>query len=160
VSESVHRSFDSSWTFAAADKALQDFSRNTRDAAFHVVLSHATRDQDRLMRKALADAGRAVILGGHDHHIGWLERDDDVWVSKNRSNLETVRVLLLLAGGDSAMQRLNDRYAELKEQAALTTDLRRQYGRGAARALTPGGCKSVPRLDRGGHARRARGRDQ
>ena len=69
------------------------------------------------MRKALADAGRAVILGGHDHHIGWLERDDDVWVSKNRSNLETVRVLLLLAGGDSAMQRLNDRYAELKEQA-------------------------------------------
>src|SRR5215813_2928812 len=116
VSKSVHRSFDRSWTFTRATRALCEFSRRNSSVPFRVVLSHATRDQDRILRKALGDAWRTVVLGGHDHHIHWAERDSRPPLYKNRSNLETVRVLLLLAGGDFAMQQLNDSYARLKKR--------------------------------------------
>jgi hypothetical protein len=116
VSRSVHRSFDSDWTFTRATGALLRFCERTQSVPFHVVLSHATRNQDRIMRKALTKVGRTVILGGHDHHIDWGEFDTEPALYKNRANLETVRVLLLLAGGDFAMRQLNGSYKELKRR--------------------------------------------
>ena len=100
--------------FTRGTGALCEFSRRTSGVPFRVVLSHATREQDRILRKALGDAWRTIVLGGHDHHIHWAERDSRPPLYKNRSNLETVRVLLLLAGGDFAMQQLNDSYERIK----------------------------------------------
>jgi 2',3'-cyclic-nucleotide 2'-phosphodiesterase (5'-nucleotidase family) len=117
VSKGVHKSFDSDWKFTRATGALLGFCERTQNVPFHVVLTHATRDQDRIMRKALVGAERTIVLGGHDHHIDWGEWDATPGLFKNRANLESVRVVLFLAGGDSAMQRLNNRYEEIKRQA-------------------------------------------
>jgi 2',3'-cyclic-nucleotide 2'-phosphodiesterase (5'-nucleotidase family) len=91
VSKDVHKSFGEDWKFTDANQALEAFSRNTSMIPFHVVLSHATREEDRAMRPALEDCARTVLLGGHDHHIGWPEDDDRPILYKNRSNLHSVR---------------------------------------------------------------------
>lgn len=98
VSESVSRSFPKGWEFSPPRESLKTFARETRDVPFRIVLSHANRMEDRELRQGLPP--RTLILGGHDHDISWVE-DDAQPVFKNLSNLQTVRVVFLLAGGGS-----------------------------------------------------------
>lgn len=116
VSKTVHESFDEKdWPFTDADDALEAFSTNTNTIPFHVVLSHATRDEDRAMRAALKYCPRTILLGGHDHHIDWIEHDrPPISLYKNRSNLQSVRILFLMAGGTTALNQLWSSYRELE----------------------------------------------
>ena len=118
VSKSVHISFGEHWPFSDADAALKAFSVQTAGTIpFHVVLSHATREEDRAMRPSLEECPRTVLLGGHDHHIDWPEDDFKPILYKNRSNLQSVRVLLLLAGDcGAAFNQLWCSYQELKKR--------------------------------------------
>lgn len=110
VSESVHRAFPANWKFTPAKEALERFREATASAAFHVVLTHATRVEDRELRKG--QPARTLILGGHDHDIYWTE-DDGHPIMKNLSNLQTMRVVLLFAGGPSPVLRLYGAHEEL-----------------------------------------------
>lgn len=94
--------------------ALSDLVSKTQKVPFHLVLTHADRSDDREMMKMLNDCPRTYMLGGHDHDIDWIEADDPTPLMKNSANLRTVRVLLLLAGGDMAMQELYKNYTSFK----------------------------------------------
>lgn len=116
VSKSVHSSFGEHWPFTDPDAALKTFAGQTAKTPFHVVLSHATREEDRAMRPSLEGCPRTVLLGGHDHHIDWQEDDFLPILYKNRSNLQSVRVLLLMAGDSrTAFNQLWCSYQELKK---------------------------------------------
>jgi 2',3'-cyclic-nucleotide 2'-phosphodiesterase (5'-nucleotidase family) len=118
VSESVHKSFRSpvidgwpeatekSWDFEAPNEALLRFLDISRNALFRIVLSHASQHEDRLLRRQIPALSRTYILGGHDHDIEWIENDQSVYVMKNLANCETVRVCLLLAGGESVVREM------------------------------------------------------
>jgi 2',3'-cyclic-nucleotide 2'-phosphodiesterase (5'-nucleotidase family) len=121
VSESVFRGFpkrSGGWSFSNAADAMRDFGERTHEIPFHLVLSHAERGEDRTMRQALEDCPRTYILGGHDHNMYAVENDSRPLLMKNLANLQTVRVLLLLAGGDQAMQVLFREYASLRDLMA------------------------------------------
>lgn len=105
VSESVHKSFRSpviddrsgtktekSWDFEPPNEALLRFLDISRDALFHIILSHASQHEDRRLRRQIPALSRTYVLGGHDHDIEWVENDQSVYVMKNLANCETVRV--------------------------------------------------------------------
>jgi hypothetical protein len=114
VAPSVQPAFKGGWRFTPVDEALHQFIANTADVPFHLVLTHARRDEDRGMRAALEDCPRSYLLGGHDHDIFWLENDSKVPLMKNLANLQSVRVMLLLAGGESATNTMVESYWALK----------------------------------------------
>jgi hypothetical protein len=116
VSKSVHASFGSRWRFEPASAALSRFGDETPQVPFHIVLTHATRADDRAIRRAHLPS-RTYFLGGHDHDIDWIE-DDGHPIMKNRSNLQTMRVLLLLAGGRSALWRLDLARRDISEDVS------------------------------------------
>jgi 2',3'-cyclic-nucleotide 2'-phosphodiesterase (5'-nucleotidase family) len=110
VSKSVHLSFPDDWTFSNPVPELLEFAEKTWQVPFHLVLTHATREEDRLMRQA-GLPHRTYFLGGHDHDIHWAE-EDGILLLKNLANLQTVRVLLLLAGGTSIWYDLYARQSQ------------------------------------------------
>ena len=120
VSESVAQSFKNvakePWSFKAPADALNCFFDQTRQAAFHVILTHATRTEDLEIRDKLLPCSRTYLLGGHDHDIHWIEDDDEPLVMKNLANCQTIRVSLLLAGGESAMAMLRKSYDTMKQK--------------------------------------------
>lgn len=108
VSESVHRSFPAGWEFSDPVPVLRQFAERTEAVPFRLVLTHATREEDRAMRRAWLPR-RTYLLGGHDHDIHWSEVDGTP-VLKNLANLQTVRVMLLLAAGVSVWFALDTRH--------------------------------------------------
>ncbi len=113
VSKKVHEAFPASWTYSSPAEALKHFTSQTRHVPFHVVLSHAERDEDHGFREALTDCERTIVLGGHDHDIDWHETSSYTTTYKNLSNLQTVWVILLLHGGGRVMDLLAWNYEEL-----------------------------------------------
>lgn len=103
VSPTVKESFPKDWKYTEPAEALAKFNETTVSVPFHVVLSHGTRNEDREIRPN--SQGRTIVLGGHDHDIDWVE-DDGTEIMKNLSNLKTVRVILLVAGGGTAVMDL------------------------------------------------------
>ena len=99
VSRSVFNSFPPGWTFTRPQTALASFVEETATVPFRIVLTHAKRIEDREIRQS-GLGGRALLLGGHDHDVDWVE-DDGIPIMKNLSNLQTVRVIAILAGGAS-----------------------------------------------------------
>lgn len=114
VSETVHKGFPDSWKFIDPKKSLADFSKSTQRVPFHIALTHAGREEDRTMRKGLPR--RYLLLGGHDHDIDWGEHDYPAVIYKNKSNLETVRIILLFAGSASSWFQLHAESEELAIQ--------------------------------------------
>lgn len=114
VSETVHRGFPESWKFLDPKKTLAEFAKSTQKVPFHIVLTHAGREEDRLMRQGLLR--RYFLLGGHDHDIDWGEHDWPAVIYKNKSNLETVRVVLLFAGSAASWFDLFNATEELASQ--------------------------------------------
>jgi hypothetical protein len=114
VSETVHRGFPESWKFLDPKKTLTKFAKSTKKSPFHIVLTHAGREEDRQMRKGLAR--KYFLLGGHDHDIDWGEHDWPAVIYKNKSNLETVRVILLFAGSASSWFELYNASENLAAQ--------------------------------------------
>jgi 2',3'-cyclic-nucleotide 2'-phosphodiesterase (5'-nucleotidase family) len=119
VSASVHRSFSDGWDFLNPVVALRRFAEETPKIPFHIVLTHATREEDRELRRAWPPP-RTYLLGGHDHDIHWVEADGAPLL-KNLANLQTVRVLLLLAGGAQVWFALDVRHN--RESPDLDDDL-------------------------------------
>ncbi len=110
VSKTVHSSFPSGWDYTDPKETLKQFALQSKNIPFRIVLSHANRNEDRDMRTVLSDVSRSYILGGHDHDLYAAENDDYPILMKNLSNLRTVRVVLLLAGGNQALNQLNKNY--------------------------------------------------
>jgi hypothetical protein len=115
ISKSVHESFKG-WNLTDPATSLKQFEENTRHVPFRIVLTHALREEDRAIRKVLRDTQRCIVLGGHDHDIDWIEADQTPPLYKNLSNLESIRVFVLLAGGDAAMIALNGSYRAMKKR--------------------------------------------
>ncbi|SFN24709.1 Calcineurin-like phosphoesterase [Nitrosospira briensis] len=115
VSRSVFEGFKVKSQFTEPKAELSDFVSRTKDKApFHIVLTHADRSDDRELREVLSDSPRTYVLGGHDHDIHWCENDTYPVLMKNMANLQTVRVGLLLAGGDRALNELGQNYRNFK----------------------------------------------
>jgi hypothetical protein len=104
VSESVYASFKGAWNYTPGQATLATFVEETESVPFHVILTHATRQEDRALRRGLPR--RTYLLGGHDHDIRHVE-DDGAPIFKNLSNLQTIRILLLLSGGLGAYEQLH-----------------------------------------------------
>ncbi len=141
VSADVHESFESpdpdpfgalvpgrprkwKWSFVPPNEALIEFLKTASKIPFRIVLTHATQNEDRLLRRQIPETPRTYILGGHDHDIEWVEDNKDVYVMKNLANAETVRVLLLLAGGESVtceVYATYERLAARRREAGKTT---------------------------------------
>jgi 2',3'-cyclic-nucleotide 2'-phosphodiesterase (5'-nucleotidase family) len=145
VSADVHESFESpdpdpyialvppdkrkrqdwKWDFTAPNQALIEWLEDTKsleqgtgkNILFRIVLSHATQHEDRLLRQQIPKTPRTYILGGHDHDIEWVEDDTEVHIMKNLANAETVRVMLLLAGGKSVAGDVYRAYERLQKRA-------------------------------------------
>lgn len=120
VSGTVHSSFPASWTFSSPADALRDFACNSSAVPFRLILTHATRLEDREFRRGMPH--RSYFLGGHDHDIHWIENDSHHLLMKNLSNLQTVRVLLLSAAGSSAKLKLVRAHDAL-EQARISAGI-------------------------------------
>jgi hypothetical protein len=113
VSQSVVAAFKGPagpWKFEQPAETRRRLFPQLECAAFRVVLTHADRSEDREMRKCWP--WRTLFLGGHDHDIAHVE-DDGHPLVKNRSNLQTISVTLLQAGGDLAILRLYGRSYEM-----------------------------------------------
>jgi hypothetical protein len=134
VSESVYQGFNpkSNWAFNSPEESILEFLRDNKRIPFRIVLSHASREEDRLIRDAVIKSivgedghyimvppYRSYILGGHDHDINWIEgeyselgdgieryNDWTIPISKNLANLKTIRCFLLLAGGLGEIHRI------------------------------------------------------
>jgi hypothetical protein len=133
VSESVHKSFGSEWRYSPDREAVTPFVRETGHIPFRIILTHARREEDRALRARLGR--RVFLLGGHDHDIHLVE-DDGPPLLKNLSNLQTVRVVLILAGGvtvrlqiqDEALLIENDRLTPLRPSPIIPpTELDKWY---------------------------------
>ena len=119
VSASAAESFknvEGPWPFEEPKDALSRFFTQTKQVPFHLLLTHALRAEDLEIRGIEPEYSRTYLLGGHDHDIDWIEDDDERLVMKNLSNCQTVRVLLLLAGGVSAMASLRNTYIAMKQR--------------------------------------------
>lgn len=146
VSQSVFNSFPPSWAFTRPQTALASFVEETSTVPFRIVLTHAKRTEDREIRRS-GLGRRALILGGHDHDVDWVE-DDGVPIMKNLSNLQTVRVIALLAGGASRiMDVLNacdtlemERWGEANMETVLGVF---QGDRSGIAAAFPDDCEAV-----------------
>jgi hypothetical protein len=110
ISEDVRKAFKG-WEFQKPDVFLKHFEGVTRAVPFRVPLTHALREEDRELREPLYPADRCFILGGHDHDVDWAEADRTP-VYKNRSNLQSIRVFVLKAGGHQAVNALAGSYRE------------------------------------------------
>ena len=115
------------WDFIPPSQALIRFLQIQPDVPFRIVLSHATQSEDRLLRLQIPETPRTYVLGGHDHDIEWVEDDRQVFVMKNLSNAETVRVLLLLAGGDSVTRKVYATYQRLAQRRRNTGGQKPSY---------------------------------
>ena len=112
ISEDVCKAFKG-WKFQKPDVFLEAFERATRAVPFRIPLTHALREEDRELRKPLHQADRCFVLGGHDHDVEWPEGDRTPVLYKNLSNLQTIRVFVLKAGGHQAVNSLASSYREL-----------------------------------------------
>ncbi len=110
ISEDVRRAFKG-WKFQKPEVFVKHFEGVTRAVPFRVPLTHALREEDRELREPLYQADRCFILGGHDHYVDWPEADRTP-VYKNRSNLQSIRVFVLKAGGHKAVNALARSYEE------------------------------------------------
>jgi hypothetical protein len=110
ISEDVRQAFKG-WKFQKPDVFLKHFEVVTRAVPFRIPLTHALREEDRELREPLFPADRCFILGGHDHYVDWPEADRTP-VYKNRSNLHSIRVFVLKAGGHRAVNALGRSYGE------------------------------------------------
>lgn len=116
------------WSFTPPLEAVMEWLKLTRslerehktNIPFRILLTHATQNEDRQLRRQMPDIPRTYILGGHDHDIDWIEDDNDVYVIKELANAETVRVMLLLAGGDSVVKEVWEAYGRLQERESRT----------------------------------------
>jgi 2',3'-cyclic-nucleotide 2'-phosphodiesterase (5'-nucleotidase family) len=116
------------WSFTPPNEAVIEWLKlvksleweHNTNIPFRIVLTHATQNEDRQLRRQMPDMPRTYILGGHDHDIEWIEDDNDVCVMKNLANAETVRVMLLLAGGESVMNEVWEDYERLQERESRT----------------------------------------
>jgi hypothetical protein len=86
----------------------------TTNIPFRILLTHGSQDEDRQLRRQIPETSRTYILGGHDHDIEYIEDAKEVLVLKNLANAETVRVMLLLAGGKSIFDEVYAAYARLQ----------------------------------------------
>jgi 2',3'-cyclic-nucleotide 2'-phosphodiesterase (5'-nucleotidase family) len=184
VSADVHKSFASPdpdgskeekvpWNFTSPNEAViqvwNDIKDDEDDASkpevafttnipFRIVLTHGTQDEDRQLRRQTPDTPRTYILGGHDHDIEYVDGTDEVLIMKNLANAETMRVMLLLAGGKSivdevdaacarlqARQRRPLRYPRDLEAVLLTvSDLDREVLRDRIKKAAPvGWCRNL-----------------
>lgn len=111
ISEDVHQAFKG-WKFQKPDVFLKHFEVVTRAVPFRIPLTHALREEDRELREPLFPADRCFILGGHDHDVDWPEADRTPVLYKNLSNLKSIRVFVLKAGGHQAVNALARSYGE------------------------------------------------
>ncbi len=122
VSETVYKSFPSAWAFREPSEALPAFIDGARNVPFRVVLTHGTREEDRRLRSTLPS--RSFLLGGHDHDIDWTEQDGRLApLMKNKANLQTVRVLLLFAGGASAWLEVVEKHDEIYKDRCVQAEM-------------------------------------
>jgi 2',3'-cyclic-nucleotide 2'-phosphodiesterase (5'-nucleotidase family) len=128
VSDEVATAFPKEhWAVRPARPALEEFVAAHTMVPFRIALTHANREEDRVLRRSLP--GRTLLLGGHDHDISWVERDGiGAPVMKNLANLKTVRIIVLLGGGSLAEMDLRLRYGEMYTRrcaaAGVAPDLR------------------------------------
>ncbi|WP_171975056.1 metallophosphoesterase [Mycobacterium colombiense] len=127
-----HGTFDpdrkAKWRFTPPNEAVIEWLKTVKslereyntNVPFRIVLTHATQNEDRQLRRQIPDMPRTYILGGHDHDIEWIEDDKDVYVMKNLANAETVRVMLLLAGGESVVNEVWRAYGHLQQRESRT----------------------------------------
>jgi 2',3'-cyclic-nucleotide 2'-phosphodiesterase (5'-nucleotidase family) len=116
------------WSFTPPLEAVMEWLKlvksleleHNTNIPFRILLTHATQNEDRQLRQQMPDMPRTYILGGHDHDIDWIEDDNDVYVIKELANAETVRVMLLLAGGESVVNEVWGAYRRLKERESRT----------------------------------------
>jgi 2',3'-cyclic-nucleotide 2'-phosphodiesterase (5'-nucleotidase family) len=163
VSADVHKSFEGpdpdpyialvppekrkkwKWRFTPPNEALIEWLEELRSLErrfitkipFRIVLTHATQNEDRLLRRQIPEMPRTYILGGHDHDIEWVEDDKEVFVMKNLSNAETVRVILLLAGGESVADEVFRTYQRLQARESAARDKTLQYPEDLEAVLLP-----------------------
>ncbi len=117
VGQSAQRAFGDKWSFGKSDAALKEFFADTQDSPFHLVLTHATRVEDLAIRDSVEFPRRTYILGGHDHDIAFADYATTPIIFKNLSNLKTVRVMVLIAGGNMGLDAVYGRYFAM--QSAL-----------------------------------------
>lgn len=89
------------------------------------------------MRRQIPATPRTYILGGHDHDIEWVEDDKEVYVMKNLANAETVRVILLLAGGKSVASEVFRAYERLQAREHAASGKTLQYPEDLEAVLVP-----------------------
>lgn len=118
ISEDVRTVFKG-WKFQKPDYFLQAYEGVTRQVPFRIALTHALREEDRELRKPLQQAERCFVLGGHDHDVDWPEADRTPVLYKNRSNLHSIRVFVLKAGGHKAVNALARSYLERTKSGRL-----------------------------------------
>ena len=111
ISADVHKAFKE-WKFQEPADFLKSFEGMTRAVPFRIPLTHALREEDRELREPLSGADRCFVLGGHDHDVDWPEADRTPVLYKNRSNLHSMRVFVLKAGGHQAVNALARSYVE------------------------------------------------
>ncbi|OBG28378.1 hypothetical protein A5764_25690 [Mycobacterium sp. 852002-51057_SCH5723018] len=88
----------------------------TDNIPFRFVLTHATQDEDTQLQRQIAATPRTYILGGHDHDIQYVDYSGTIFIGKNLSNAETIRVMLPLAGGRSACNEVYAAYQRLQKR--------------------------------------------
>jgi len=111
ISKDVCKAFKG-WKFQRPDVFLKAFEGATRAVPFRIPLTHALREEDRELREALSSVDRCFVLGGHDHDVDWPEADRTPVLYKNLSNLKSMRVFVLKAGGHKAVNALAWSYRE------------------------------------------------
>ena len=93
----------------------------TDNIPFRFVLTHATQAEDAQLQREITATlptanPRTYILGGHDHDIQYVDYSGTIFIGKNLSNAETIRVMLPLAGGRSACNEVYAEYQRLQER--------------------------------------------
>ncbi|MBB5168253.1 metallophosphoesterase [Mycobacterium sp. AZCC_0083] len=130
------------WNFTPPNETLIDVfeefttleKTNSSNVPFRIVLTHATQTEDRQLRRQIPRTPRTYILGGHDHDIEWVEDDQEVLVMKNLANAETVRVIVLLTGGDAITNEIASAHGRLRREASRRT---LSYPKDLPAVLTP-----------------------
>lgn len=100
--------------FAAADpletaRGIMAELKQHPEVGALIVLTHMNREEDKTLQKFLSDSwhrrGFVYILGGHDHHIDWRERDrPNCLLSKCLSNCRSVVLVLIPKDGLAALE--------------------------------------------------------
>jgi hypothetical protein len=86
----------------------------TTNIPFRFVLTHGTQSEDQQLRREITETPRTYILGGHDHDISYVDYEEKIFIGKNLSNAETIRVMIPLAGGRTVCNEIDAANARLK----------------------------------------------